>query len=93
MAAVQDLSAKKSNFLSACVTAAQALKNVRDQLKQLAEAYNTDTTYSGIVQGDCVGANAHLTPAILANLLAVVQPAVETAVAGHLANVLDVLPN
>jgi hypothetical protein len=89
----QDLSSKKSNFLSGCVAAAQALKAVRDQLRQLAEMYNADATYSGITQGDIAGANAHLTPAIVASFLTVVQPAVETQVSAHLANLLDVLPN
>jgi hypothetical protein len=89
----QDLSSKKSNFLSNCVQAGVALKAVRDQLRQLAEAYDADATYSGIAQGDIVGTNAHLTPAILANFLTVVQPAVESVVAAHLANLLDVLPS
>jgi hypothetical protein len=89
----QDLSAKKSNFLSNCVAAAQTLKSVRDTLRQLAEAYNADATYSGIVQADMTGANAHLTPTILANFLTVVQPGVEGQVSAHLANLLDMLPS
>ena len=92
----QDLSSKKSNFLTNCVNAAVALKAVRETVKQLAEVYNNDATYSGIVQADIAGANAHLTPAILANFLTVVQPAVESAIstgAGHFAALLDMLPS
>jgi hypothetical protein len=89
----QDLSSKKSNFLSDCVAAAQSLKAVRDELRQLAEMYNGDATYSGITQNDITGANSHLTPSILANFLTVLQPALESPISGHLANLLDVLPN
>ncbi len=94
MAAGQpDLSSKKSNFLSACVAAAQSLKAVRDQLRQLAEMDNADATYSGITQNDITGANSHPTPTIVANVLTVLQPAVQSPISTHLANLLDVLPN
>jgi hypothetical protein len=89
----QDLSSKKSNFLSDCVAAAQSLKTVRDVLHQLAEMYNADATYSGITQNDITGANSHLTPTVVANFLTVLQPAVESPINAHLANLLDVLPN
>lgn len=88
----QDLSVKKRNYLVLIVDAATKLKDARDAMKVLAELQNSNATYSGIVQDDIIGNNVHLTPTIINNFLQVVQPAVETAVAAHLSNLMDVLP-
>lgn len=64
-----DTTSKKSNFLSAVVANATALKAVREQLKQLVEELASDATINAIVDGDCIGANSHLTRTIVFNYL------------------------
>ncbi len=65
----QDTSAKKSNFLSAAVANAVALKAVREEARRLTEELSSDAIINGIVDGDCVGANAHLTRTVVNNYL------------------------
>lgn len=65
----QDLSGKKSNFVSRTVTATEKLLDAYAELRQVRQEW-TSENYSGtLVQADLVGANVHLTPAILGNLM------------------------
>jgi hypothetical protein len=64
----QDLTAKKSNFLSKVVTQSTNFLNAYNALKQLSAEYNSES-YVNLVQADMVGGNSHLTPAVLALLI------------------------
>lgn len=61
-----DLSDKKANFISRTVTAFVALAEARDALVALRGEWDASTYSTAIVDGDCTGANKHLTATILA---------------------------
>jgi hypothetical protein len=65
----QDTTQKKTNYLTQCVANAQMLEAARNEAKRLAELLSSDATIAGIVDADCVGANSHLTRAIINNYL------------------------
>jgi hypothetical protein len=103
----QDLSKKKAAFLTSMVNAGVAWKTIRDDLKTLAEEWNTNGDISSIVQDDIDvavthgAAVGHLTPLDLANVLTVAQPDWEKVLAGtpvtptgpELIHFLRLLPN
>ena len=79
----RNLQAKKSNFLSNLVTAAQSMYDARNALKKLAEEWNSNSDISGITQADIDATTLNwLTPTIIANLITVFQPDLERILAG-----------
>ena len=67
MAAQQDLTNKKQNFMSRYVQAAQDLLVAREKLRALHNEWEANGYSSTIVQGDIQsGGLLHLTPAIMA---------------------------
>lgn len=67
--AAQDLTGKKANFMSNCVAQTKALTDAYRALRSLRQEWTSEGYSTGITQNDITGANLHLTPAILANLM------------------------
>lgn len=94
----QDLSAKKTAYISAVVANALAMKSARDQYTVLKEQWTADATIAAMVDADCVGPNAHLTKAILGNYINNGVPIndmltnVAVSTVNRLPNLLAVLP-
>ena len=84
--------AKLSNFLSACVANAQAIAQQRNIAKALAEELAADSVISGLQDTDCVGANNHLTRAIVLNYLQGVQPPLEAMLTNGAVATVNRLP-
>ncbi len=90
--------AKLSNFLSRVVANAQALMAARLELKNLTEELTSDAVIGALADGDCVGANAHLTRTIVFNYanggmpLEAMLTNGAVATSNRLPNLLAVLP-
>lgn len=78
-----DLSAKKANYVSREVAAAKRLIDAVNDLMLLQQEYENNGYASGapnaITDDDCVGSNAHMDAALVANVLTSAQ-----AVAGFM---------
>jgi len=70
-----DQSARKSDFISTCVSLSAQLLSLTRDCEETA-AYRTDSEFqaggaNAIVDADCVGANAHMTAATVAAVVTI----------------------
>jgi len=67
--AVQNLSSKKSNFVSYCKNATTQFLDSYEKLKAFRQEWTSEGYSGAISQDDINGDNAHITPGILGNLM------------------------
>ena len=65
----QDLTQKKTNFISNCAIKSSVLLQAYLDLRSLRLEYTSENYSSSLVQADFIGTNAHMTPTIISNLM------------------------
>ena len=72
-----DLSSKKSNFISRYIQNTTQILDLLTELKEQRVEWDSQGYSSAIVDGDFVGANAHLTASNLASTVTSVQAVID----------------
>ena len=65
----QDLTQKKTNFISNCAIKGSAILQAYLDLRSLRQEYTSENYSGSLVQADFIGTNVYMTPTIISNLM------------------------